>query len=149
MWGGIAYTHTHVISLSQLSDLPALNFGFVKPYDDLVPTEKVYTMITGITWSYRNLTGMWESSSDHYNIQNSVFLLQRIIGEAAEKNLYLSQLIILDTLEKCLAGVSSQSCFNTDCYIQCWRMFYSGTFLQQTTPGQTMKQTLKYQAMQK
>lgn len=33
--------------------------------------------------------------------------LQRIFGEAAEKNLYLSQLIILDTLEKCLAGVSS------------------------------------------
>ncbi|XP_043860258.1 neurofibromin isoform X3 [Dromiciops gliroides] len=30
----------------------------------------------------------------------------RIFGEAAEKNLYLSQLIILDTLEKCLAGVS-------------------------------------------
>ncbi|KAK1331380.1 hypothetical protein QTO34_009334 [Cnephaeus nilssonii] len=29
----------------------------------------------------------------------------RIFGEAAEKNLYLSQLIILDTLEKCLAGV--------------------------------------------
>ncbi|XP_045692031.1 neurofibromin isoform X4 [Phyllostomus hastatus] len=28
----------------------------------------------------------------------------RIFGEAAEKNLYLSQLIILDTLEKCLAG---------------------------------------------
>lgn len=32
--------------------------------------------------------------------------LQRIFGEASEKNLYLSQLIILDTLEKCLAGVS-------------------------------------------
>lgn len=31
---------------------------------------------------------------------------QRIFGEASEKNLYLSQLIILDTLEKCLAGVS-------------------------------------------
>uniref|UniRef100_A0A8D2QGV3 Neurofibromin n=1 Tax=Zonotrichia albicollis TaxID=44394 RepID=A0A8D2QGV3_ZONAL len=31
----------------------------------------------------------------------------RIFGETAEKNLYLSQLIILDTLEKCLAGVSS------------------------------------------
>uniref|UniRef100_H9GEJ9 Neurofibromin 1 n=1 Tax=Anolis carolinensis TaxID=28377 RepID=H9GEJ9_ANOCA len=31
----------------------------------------------------------------------------RIFGEAAEKNLYLSQLIILDTLEKCLAGVST------------------------------------------
>lgn len=30
----------------------------------------------------------------------------RIFGETAEKNLYLSQLIILDTLEKCLAGVS-------------------------------------------
>ncbi|KAK7882743.1 hypothetical protein WMY93_028917 [Mugilogobius chulae] len=30
----------------------------------------------------------------------------RIFGEAAEKNLYLSQLIILDTLEKCLAGFS-------------------------------------------
>ncbi|KAM6048429.1 neurofibromin isoform 5-T5 [Theristicus caerulescens] len=28
----------------------------------------------------------------------------RIFGETAEKNLYLSQLIILDTLEKCLAG---------------------------------------------
>ncbi|XP_058020213.1 neurofibromin isoform X4 [Ahaetulla prasina] len=28
----------------------------------------------------------------------------RIFGDAAEKNLYLSQLIILDTLEKCLAG---------------------------------------------
>ncbi|XP_047661070.1 neurofibromin isoform X2 [Tachysurus fulvidraco] len=28
----------------------------------------------------------------------------RIVGEATEKNLYLSQLIILDTLEKCLAG---------------------------------------------
>uniref|UniRef100_A0ABM5EN50 Neurofibromin isoform X1 n=1 Tax=Pogona vitticeps TaxID=103695 RepID=A0ABM5EN50_9SAUR len=28
----------------------------------------------------------------------------RIFGEAAEKNLYISQLIILDTLEKCLAG---------------------------------------------
>lgn len=34
------------------------------------------------------------------------FFLQRIFGETAEKNLYLSQLIILDTLEKCLAGVS-------------------------------------------
>lgn len=32
--------------------------------------------------------------------------LQRIFGEASEKNLYLSQLIILDTLNKCLAGVS-------------------------------------------
>lgn len=31
---------------------------------------------------------------------------QRIFGETSEKNLYLSQLIILDTLEKCLAGVS-------------------------------------------
>lgn len=31
---------------------------------------------------------------------------QRIFGEASEKNLYLSQLIILDTLKKCLAGVS-------------------------------------------
>ncbi|GLD53013.1 neurofibromin isoform X1, partial [Lates japonicus] len=28
----------------------------------------------------------------------------RIFGEASQKNLYLSQLIILDTLEKCLAG---------------------------------------------
>lgn len=34
------------------------------------------------------------------------FFFQRIFGETAEKNLYLSQLIILDTLEKCLAGVS-------------------------------------------
>nr|ACA43017.1 neurofibromin 1 isoform CRA_b [Bos taurus] len=34
------------------------------------------------------------------NVNNMV----RIFGEAAEKNLYLSQLIILDTLEKCLAG---------------------------------------------
>lgn len=32
-------------------------------------------------------------------------LLQRIFGDTAEKNLYLSQLIIMDTLEKCLAGV--------------------------------------------
>lgn len=36
----------------------------------------------------------------------SVVAVQRIFGEASEKNLYLSQLIILDTLEKCLAGVS-------------------------------------------
>lgn len=43
-----------------------------------------------------------------------MFPSQRIIGEAAEKNLYLSQLIILDTLEKCLAGVSRQSCFTLD-----------------------------------
>jgi len=34
------------------------------------------------------------------------FVFQRIFGEASEKNLYLSQLIILDTLDKCLAGVS-------------------------------------------
>ncbi|XP_049581579.1 neurofibromin isoform X9 [Syngnathus scovelli] len=33
----------------------------------------------------------------------------RIFGEASEKNLYLSQLIILDTLEKCLAGQSKDS----------------------------------------
>ncbi|XP_048125344.1 neurofibromin isoform X2 [Alosa alosa] len=33
----------------------------------------------------------------------------RIFGEAAEKNLYLSQLIILDTLEKCLAGQPKDS----------------------------------------
>lgn len=35
-----------------------------------------------------------------------LLIFQRIFGEVAEKNLYLSQLIILDTLEKCLAGVS-------------------------------------------
>lgn len=35
-----------------------------------------------------------------------VAALKRIFGEASEKNLYLSQLVILDTLEKCLAGVS-------------------------------------------
>ncbi|KAK1800763.1 hypothetical protein P4O66_005953 [Electrophorus voltai] len=33
----------------------------------------------------------------------------RIFGEVAEKNLYLSQLIILDTLEKCLAGQQKDS----------------------------------------
>ncbi|XP_029467778.1 neurofibromin isoform X5 [Rhinatrema bivittatum] len=33
----------------------------------------------------------------------------RIFGETAEKNLYLSQLIILDTLEKCLAGQPKDS----------------------------------------
>ncbi|XP_069082756.1 neurofibromin isoform X3 [Pleurodeles waltl] len=33
----------------------------------------------------------------------------RIFGEAAEKNLYLSQLIILDTLDKCLAGQQKDS----------------------------------------
>ncbi|XP_039612599.1 neurofibromin isoform X2 [Polypterus senegalus] len=33
----------------------------------------------------------------------------RIFGEAAEKNLYLSQLIILDTLDKCLAGQPKDS----------------------------------------
>ncbi|KAG7321854.1 hypothetical protein KOW79_014712 [Hemibagrus wyckioides] len=37
----------------------------------------------------------------------------RIIGEAAEKNLYLSQLIILDTLEKCLAG-QTKDCLRLD-----------------------------------
>ncbi|XP_072261087.1 neurofibromin [Pyxicephalus adspersus] len=35
--------------------------------------------------------------------------IMRIFGEAAEKNLYLSQLIILDTLEKCLAGQPKDS----------------------------------------
>ncbi|XP_063562592.1 neurofibromin-like [Gorilla gorilla gorilla] len=38
----------------------------------------------------------------HYCLKNVNNM--RIFGEAAEKNLYLSQLIILDTLEKCLAG---------------------------------------------
>ncbi|XP_065116708.1 neurofibromin isoform X2 [Paramisgurnus dabryanus] len=33
----------------------------------------------------------------------------RIFGETAEKNLYLSQLIIMDTLEKCLAGQPKDS----------------------------------------
>ncbi|XP_057176570.1 neurofibromin isoform X1 [Triplophysa rosa] len=33
----------------------------------------------------------------------------RIFGETAEKNLYLSQLIILDTLEKCLSGQPKDS----------------------------------------
>ncbi|CAB1352784.1 unnamed protein product, partial [Coregonus sp. 'balchen'] len=37
----------------------------------------------------------------------------RIFGEAAEKNLYLSQLIILDTLEKCLAG-QQKDCMRLD-----------------------------------
>ncbi|MGH0170597.1 UNVERIFIED_CONTAM: hypothetical protein FKN15_058812 [Acipenser sinensis] len=37
----------------------------------------------------------------------------RIFGEAAEKNLYLSQLIILDTLEKCLAG-QPKDCMRLD-----------------------------------
>uniref|UniRef100_A0A672MNZ6 Neurofibromin 1 n=2 Tax=Sinocyclocheilus grahami TaxID=75366 RepID=A0A672MNZ6_SINGR len=37
----------------------------------------------------------------------------RIFGEAAEKNLYLSQLIILDTLEKCLAG-QPKDCLRLD-----------------------------------
>ncbi|XP_031429635.1 neurofibromin isoform X2 [Clupea harengus] len=37
----------------------------------------------------------------------------RIFGETAEKNLYLSQLIILDTLEKCLAG-QSKDCLRLD-----------------------------------
>ncbi|KAM4045455.1 neurofibromin [Anomaloglossus baeobatrachus] len=37
----------------------------------------------------------------------------RIYGEAAEKNLYLSQLIILDTLEKCLAG-QPKDCMRLD-----------------------------------
>uniref|UniRef100_A0AAY5LD07 Neurofibromin n=1 Tax=Esox lucius TaxID=8010 RepID=A0AAY5LD07_ESOLU len=37
----------------------------------------------------------------------------RIFGEAAEKNLYFSQLIILDTLEKCLAS-QSKDCLRLD-----------------------------------
>ncbi|XP_028425781.1 neurofibromin isoform X4 [Perca flavescens] len=37
----------------------------------------------------------------------------RIFGDASEKNLYLSQLIILDTLEKCLAG-QSKDCLRLD-----------------------------------
>ncbi|XP_070761776.1 neurofibromin isoform X4 [Enoplosus armatus] len=37
----------------------------------------------------------------------------RIFGEASERNLYLSQLIILDTLEKCLAG-QSKDCLRLD-----------------------------------
>ncbi|XP_072557475.1 neurofibromin isoform X1 [Paramormyrops kingsleyae] len=37
----------------------------------------------------------------------------RIFGENAEKNLYLSQLIILDTLEKCLAG-QPKDCMRLD-----------------------------------
>ncbi|KAM9732913.1 neurofibromin isoform 6-T6 [Menidia menidia] len=37
----------------------------------------------------------------------------RIFGEASEKNLYLSQLIILDTLDKCLAG-QSKDCLRLD-----------------------------------
>ncbi|XP_066520805.1 neurofibromin isoform X2 [Hoplias malabaricus] len=37
----------------------------------------------------------------------------RIFGESAEKNLYLSQLIILDTLEKCLAG-QTKDCLRLD-----------------------------------
>ncbi|KAL0994193.1 hypothetical protein UPYG_G00119000 [Umbra pygmaea] len=37
----------------------------------------------------------------------------RIFGDAAEKNLYLSQLIILDTLEKCLAG-QPKDCLRLD-----------------------------------
>ncbi|KAF7700963.1 neurofibromin isoform X1 [Silurus meridionalis] len=37
----------------------------------------------------------------------------RILGETAEKNLYLSQLIILDTLEKCLAG-QPKDCMRLD-----------------------------------
>ncbi|CAL8344392.1 unnamed protein product, partial [Arctogadus glacialis] len=37
----------------------------------------------------------------------------RIFGDTAEKNLYLSQLIILDTLEKCLAG-QSKDCLRLD-----------------------------------
>ncbi|XP_053310942.1 neurofibromin isoform X1 [Spea bombifrons] len=37
----------------------------------------------------------------------------RIFGDVAEKNLYLSQLIILDTLEKCLAG-QPKDCMRLD-----------------------------------
>ncbi|KAF6735969.1 Neurofibromin [Oryzias melastigma] len=37
----------------------------------------------------------------------------RIFGEASEKNLYLSQLIILDTLDKCLAG-QPKDCLRLD-----------------------------------
>ncbi|XP_028855597.1 neurofibromin isoform X3 [Denticeps clupeoides] len=37
----------------------------------------------------------------------------RIFGETAEKNLYLSQLIILDTLDKCLAG-QPKDCLRLD-----------------------------------
>ncbi|KAM6933556.1 neurofibromin-like isoform 2-T2 [Xenentodon cancila] len=37
----------------------------------------------------------------------------RIFGETSEKNLYLSQLIILDTLKKCLAG-QSKDCLRLD-----------------------------------
>uniref|UniRef100_A0A673WY07 Neurofibromin 1 n=1 Tax=Salmo trutta TaxID=8032 RepID=A0A673WY07_SALTR len=44
------------------------------------------------------------------NVNNMV---SRIFGEAAEKNLYLSQLIILDTLEKCLAG-QPKDCMRLD-----------------------------------
>lgn len=45
---------------------------------------------------------------------------QRIFGETSEKNLYLSQLIILDTLEKCLAGVSFTKVFKMiwSCYLK-------------------------------
>ncbi|XP_044141522.1 neurofibromin-like [Bufo gargarizans] len=39
--------------------------------------------------------------------------IMKIYGEAAEKNLYLSQLIILDTLEKCLAG-QPKDCMRLD-----------------------------------
>nr|XP_054314178.1 neurofibromin-like [Pongo pygmaeus] len=47
---------------------------------------KFSLLISGLTTVLKNVNNM------------------RIFGEAAEKNLYLSQLIILDTLEKCLAG---------------------------------------------
>ncbi|XP_030632149.1 neurofibromin isoform X1 [Chanos chanos] len=46
------------------------------------------------------------------NILKNVNIM-RIFGEAAEKNLYLSQLIILDTLEKCLAG-QPKDCLRLD-----------------------------------
>ncbi|KAM9801137.1 neurofibromin isoform 1-T1 [Neosynchiropus ocellatus] len=56
---------------------------------------KFSLVISGLTNILRNVNNM------------------RIFGETSEKNLYLSQLIILDTLEKCLAG-QSKDCLRLD-----------------------------------
>lgn len=48
--------------------------------------------------------------------------VKRIFGEASEKNLYLSQLVILDTLEKCLAGVSLPSDARRSLSSLMWRL---------------------------
>lgn len=73
---------------------------------------KFALVINGLTNILKNVNNMVSPFSVVLKSQCGICNIcfshwQRIFGEAAEKNLYLSQLIILDTLEKCLAGVSS------------------------------------------